>query len=181
MQVLCLLKLDTLINCYMATTKDEIKFEEYGAVEGIGQEYMFGQFRPIIDITPSWYHKMFLPFVRTRTYYGEGWVKYKQLFGKTFVIDVNNDNRYDSPYVIDPKSMKLTGEDKKRISGRIEIRGAETIVLWRFTKIESPKPGDLVFVCNKNDERSKLKTWRSGDEVFYSYWIHAKLPEPPED
>lgn len=81
---------------------------EYGEVKGIGQEKFFSHFRPIIDIVPEWYERILLLFIKTRKYSDEeGWVKYKKLFGKTFVVDVSTSERYDSPYVIDPKSFNL--------------------------------------------------------------------------
>jgi hypothetical protein len=79
----------------------------YKAINGIGQERIFSHFRPIIDIHPKWYHKIFLPLIKTREYNdGENWVRYKKLFGKIFVVDVSNNERYNSPYVINPKAFK---------------------------------------------------------------------------
>ena len=56
----------------------------------------------------------------------------------------------------------------------------ETIVMWNFTKIEVPKSGDYVWVCNARDKNSKLIKWGTGDEAFYSYWMPADRPKPPQ-
>lgn len=52
---------------------------------------------------------------------------------------------------------------------------------WRFTKIETPKIGEYVWVCNKNDKKAKLIKWFETDLCFYSYWIPANAPKPPQD
>lgn len=62
----------------------------------------------------------------------------------------------------------------------LEAGQHEPFVMWNFSKIETPDSGDYVWACNARDKQSKLIKWGTGDEAFYSYWMPAEIPAPPQ-
>src|SRR6056297_994527 len=89
---------------------------------------------------------------------------------------------YSPPKPDDKNRMSEDLDDwlKTELEQRRKAGHVDTIVMWRFSKIEKPESGDSVWACNARDKEAKLIKWGIGDEAFYSYWLPADKPKPPQ-